>query len=192
MALDPGGIGPAGSGPRGDGTNRVSVEGTVPVRVELDVRVPMRDGVELSVDLYLPDAPGGARPAILQRTPYDNARRQNPKFYWVEVARYFASRGYAFVSQDVRGRGDSDGAWHPFINEAEDGYDTVEWIARQPWGNGRVGMMGGSYGGLVQWLAAREGPPHLTTLVSTAAAGRLMEELPYRHGKFGRRGRCGG
>ena len=165
----------------------MSPDALLPVRAQLDLRVSMRDGVALSVDLFLPDAPGGAPPAwptILQRTPYDNARRQTPRFYWVEVARYFASRGYAFVSQDVRGRGDSDGAWHPFMNEAEDGYDTVEWIAQQPWSNGRVGMMGGSYGGLVQWLTAREGPPHLTTLVSTAAAGRLMEELPYRHGKL--------
>ncbi len=156
-------------------------------RTWLDVRVRMRDGVELSVDVFLPPLGTGVAgrwPAILQRTPYDNARQLYPGFYWVEVARYFAARGYAFVSQDVRGRGDSDGAWHPFVGEAADGHDTVEWIARQPWSNGRIGMMGGSYGGLVQWLTARERPPHLVTLVSTAAAGRIMEELPYRNGKL--------
>jgi len=145
----------------------------------------MRDGVQLSVDLFLPAGSSGDAtwPAILQRTPYDNARPLYPGFHWVEIARHFTDRGYAFVSQDVRGRGDSDGVWHPFMSEAADGYDTVEWIARQPWSSGRVGMMGGSYGGFVQWQAARERPPHLTTLVSTAAAGRVMEELPYRNGK---------
>jgi putative CocE/NonD family hydrolase len=142
-----------------------------------DVRVPMRDGVTLSADLYLPAAEG-RHPAILQRTPYDNTMP-----LWVGIAQYFASRGYAFVSQDVRGRCDSDGVWEPFVNEAEDGYDTVEWVAAQPWCDGQVAMMGGSYGGLVQWLAAREGPPHLRTLVSTAAAGRIMEELPWHFGK---------
>ena len=142
-----------------------------------DQRVPMRDGVTLSADVYLP-AGDGPHPAILQRTPYDNTVP-----LWTGIAKYFAARGYAFVSQDVRGRCDSDGQWEPFVNEAEDGFDTVEWVAAQPWCDGQVAMMGGSYGGLVQWLAAREGPPHLKTMVSTAAAGRIMEELPWHFGK---------
>jgi len=154
-----------------------------PIRLQLDVRVPMRDGVSLSADLYLPadalDNPARRYPAILQRTPYDNTMP-----LWVGIARYFAEHGYAFVSQDVRGRCDSDGVFEPFVNEAEDGHDTVEWIASQPWCDGQVGMMGGSYGGLVQWMAARERPPHLRALVSTAAAGRLMEEVPWSHGKL--------
>ncbi|RIK37910.1 MAG: hydrolase [Chloroflexi bacterium] len=142
-----------------------------------DQRVPMRDGVTLSADIYLPPDGDGPWPAILQRTPYDNTAA-----LWQNIAIYFARRGYAFVSQDVRGRCDSDGEWVPMVNEGPDGYDTIEWIAEQPWCSGKVGMMGGSYGGLVQWTAAKHRPPHLAAMVSTAAAGRWMEELPFRFG----------
>lgn len=148
------------------------------IRFLWDIPVPMRDGVRLSADIYLPKG-DGPFPAILQRTPYDNTAQ-----LWVGIAMYFAQQGYAFVMQDVRGRCDSEGQFEPFINEAKDGYDTVEWVAAQPWCSGKVGMMGGSYGGFVQWMAARERPPHLTALVSTAAAGRWMHELPYINGKF--------
>lgn len=149
------------------------------VRFMFDSRIPMRDGVELSADIYLP-AEVGRFPAILQRTPYDNTMP-----LWVGISKFFASHGYVFVSQDVRGRCDSDGKWDPFRNEGPDGYDTIEWIAQQPWCNGKIGMMGGSYGGFVQWMAAREQPPHLVTMVSTAAAGRMMQEFPYSNGKMG-------
>jgi putative CocE/NonD family hydrolase len=84
--------------------------------------------------------------------------------------------------QDTRGRGDSEGVFHFFRDDGPDGYDTIEWIARQPWSNGRVCMMGVSYLGTVQWLAARERPPHLVCIASTAAAGRWFEELPYLGG----------
>ena len=148
-------------------------------RLLLDARVPMRDGVELSADIYLPHEETGPVPAVLVRTPYDNTAQA-----WIDIATILAGNGYAVVLQDVRGRGDSDGEWEPFVNEANDGYDSVEWVAAQSWCNGKVGMMGGSYVGFVQWMAARELPPHLTALVSTAAAGRWMEELPYRSGVF--------
>ena len=157
---------------------QTTFERTAP-RLLLDQRVTMRDGVELSADVYLPPTGDGPWPAILQRTPYDNTAA-----LWVNIAIYFAQHGYVFVSQDVRGRCDSDGEWEPFVNEGPDGYDTIEWIAGQQWCDGKVGMMGGSYGGYVQWMAAREQPPHLTALVSTAAAGRWMEELPYNNGIF--------
>src|SRR5690606_23312932 len=142
------------------------------------VSMPMRDGVKLSGDVYLPKAEG-QYPVIIHRTPYDNT---SPVF--VKQAQYFAEHGYAFVYQDVRGRGDSEGHFDPFRNEDKDGYDTVEWIAQQPWCTGKIGMLGGSYAGYVQWVAAREKPPHLTALVSTAAAGRWMHEAPYFNGKF--------
>lgn len=148
------------------------------VRYLWNVSVPMRDGVTLSADVYLPRAEG-QYPAIIHRTPYDNT---SPVF--VRQAHYFAEQGYAFVYQDVRGRCDSGGEFDPFRNEDKDGYDTVEWIARQPWCTGKIGMLGGSYAGTVQWMAAREQPPHLTALVSTAAAGRWMHEVPYFNGKF--------
>ena len=119
-----------------------TTERTAP-RLLLDQRVTMRDGVELSADVYLPPTGDGPWPAILQRTPYDNTMAT-----WVNIAVYFAQHGYVFVSQDVRGRCDSDGEWEPFVNEGPDGYDTIEWIAEQAWCDGKVGMMGGSYGGL--------------------------------------------
>jgi putative CocE/NonD family hydrolase len=148
-------------------------------RMLYDQRIPMRDGVTLSADVFLPAEGDGPFPAILQRTPYDNTMG-----LWVNICRFFAGHGYAFVSQDVRGRCDSDGVWTPFVNEGRDGYDTIEWIAQQPWCDGKVGMMGGSYGGHVQWMAARECPPHLTAMVSTASCGRWLEELPFQHGCY--------
>jgi putative CocE/NonD family hydrolase len=144
------------------------------------VRMPMRDGVELSADIWLP-AEEGRFPAILIRTPYlkTTARHRYP-----EYGHYFASRGYVFVVQDVRGRGDSDGEFDFFFGEGDDGYDTIEWIAAQPWSDGRVGMMMGSYSGTLQWLAARERPPHLVCIVPTAPAGRYFDEVPYTGGAF--------
>lgn len=150
----------------------------VSLRTLWDVKVPMRDGVVLSTDIYLPEeSVEGPYPAILMRTPYDNTTKP-----YVDSAKFFASNGYAFIIQDVRGRCDSDGVWVPFFNEGPDGYDTIEWIAKQPWCNGKVAMMGGSYGGWVQWAAAREKPPHLTTMVSTASGGYFMKELPFMNG----------
>ncbi len=99
-------------------------------------------------------------------------------------ATYFAERGYAVVMQDVRGRGDSDGDFDFFFQEGEDGYDTIEWMAAQPWSNGDVCTAGVSYLGTDQWLAAREHPPSLKCMVATAAAGRWMHELPYYGGAW--------
>jgi len=148
------------------------------MRALFDERVPMRDGVELSADVWLPAAEGNF-PAILLRTPYLKA----PQFgrYALE---YFVQHGYAVVLQDVRGRGDSDGEFDFYFGEGEDGYDTIEWIAQQAWSSGDVGMSGGSYLGTVQWLAARERPPHLRCIIPTAASGRLFDELPYLGGGF--------
>jgi putative CocE/NonD family hydrolase len=139
----------------------------------------MRDGVELSADIYFPagGADAGPYPAVLARTPYDN---QHPVY--VADAKHLAEHGYVVVLQDVRGRYDSEGAWDPFRNEGPDGYDTVEWVAAQDWCTGRVGTFGGSYGGWDQWALAREKPPHLGAMVSTAAAGAWMQELPWHNG----------
>src|SRR6185312_7533593 len=134
--------------------------------------------VKLAADVWLPDAPG-RYPVLLVRTPYEKTG-----FKLYEWAAYFAGRGYVFAVQDTRGRGDSEGTFDPFFGEGRDGYDTVEWLAKQPWSNGRVGMLGLSYLGTAQWLAAREHPPHLTCMAPTAAAGRWFEELPYMGGAF--------
>lgn len=149
------------------------VAGSVPeygIAVSLDVMVRMRDGVRLAADIYRPALPDGAPalgrfPTILGRSSYD---KSNPPL-WVEpVAKVFTRRGYATVIQDLRGRGRSEGVgqYHhrANVNEGPDGYDTVEWIAAQPWSNGRVGMVGSSHGGTVQNVAALHRPPHLTAL----------------------------
>jgi hypothetical protein len=148
------------------------------MRAQFDVRVPMRDGVELSTDVWLPDG-DGTYPAILLRTPYLKA----PQFVRYRLE-YFVKHGYAVLLQDVRGRGDSDGDFHFLFGEAEDGYDTIEWIADQSWSNGKVGTSGGSYLATVQWLTARERPPHLECILPTASSGRLFDEVPYLGGAF--------
>jgi putative CocE/NonD family hydrolase len=135
------------------------------------VAVPMRDGVKLFADVYRPKEPG-KYPVIVSRTPYSTERA--PSAY--EAPMFFAQRGYVFVFQDVRGRHESEGKWEPFRNDIEDGYDTIEWAAAQPWSNGKVGMEGGSYLGHVQWRAAMARPPHLTTIFPMVAATSLYHE----------------
>ena len=129
------------------------------VEMRLDVKVPMRDGVELSADIYLPEG-AGPFPTVLMRTPYSN----NMDLV-ISKARRLANFGYACVVQDTRGRWDSDGSYYPMIHEQLDGFDTQEWVAAQPWSTGRIGMSGGSYGGWVQWSSAVEASDHLTCTV---------------------------
>lgn len=148
------------------------------VRSEFGVMIPMRDGTRLAADVWLPEAPG-RYPVLLARTPY--MKTGLGLRHW---AHYFASRGYVVAVQDTRGRGDSEGTFDAFFGEGKDGYDTIEWLAAQPWSNGRVGMLGPSYLGTAQWLAARERPPHLVCMAPTASAGRWFEELPYMGGAF--------
>lgn len=149
------------------------------VKRRFDVRMPMRDGIELSADVWLPAAPN-RYPVILMRTPY---LKTMERLRFTELGEYFASRGYILAVQDVRGRGDSDGTFGFHLVDAEDGYDTVEWLASQLWSNGRVGMMGVSYLGAVQWLAARGRPPHLVCIAPTAPGG-LDVVFNYQGGAF--------
>ncbi len=129
------------------------------VKIDFNVRVKMRDGVELSADVYRPDAEGKF-PVILSRTPYNkNGQRA------LEFGRYFGEHGYVYVEMDVRGRGDSDGVFVPYRNDGRDGYDAIEWCANQPWSTGKVGTIGGSYLGKIQWLTALLKPPHLITMI---------------------------
>ena len=123
-------------------------------------QAPMRDGVKLATEVYLP-AGNGRFPVILQRTPY-NRRAPNPGSNCDSATgRYFAERGYVMLNQDTRGRYRSEGEFDAMRQEARDGYDAVEWAAVQSWSNGKVGMIGGSYVGLTQWQAAIEQPPPL-------------------------------
>ncbi len=134
-----------------------------------DLMVPMRDGVRLATDVYLPARNGqlapGTWPTILGRTSYD----KEADWLWVKpVAKFFVPRGYAVVVQDLRGRHQSEGRGQYFhvVNprEGPDGYDTVEWIAAQAWSNGRVGTVGVSHGAVVQAALALYRPPHLTAM----------------------------
>jgi putative CocE/NonD family hydrolase len=128
--------------------------------IERNVAVPMRDGVVLRADLIRPQGEG-RYPVLVYRTPYD--KDEAPKAY--ATFSKAAARGYAVIIQDVRGRYHSDGEFDPYRHEGRDGYDTIEWAARQPWSNGAVGTFGLSYPGAVQWLAAMESPPHLKAMV---------------------------
>lgn len=130
------------------------------------VKIPLRDKVELNATLYLPKAAEGAgprTPLIFTLTPYVSDT-YHPR------AAYFASHGYAFALVDVRGRGNSGGEFEPFAQEPRDGHDVVEWLAKQPFCDGKVAMWGGSYAGFDQWATAKELPPHLATIVPAAAA----------------------
>jgi len=127
--------------------------------LERDVAVPMRDGVVLRADIRRPRG-AGRRPVLVYRTPYDKQAAQED----YTIFRRAVERGYAVVIQDVRGRYASAGEFRPYQQEGRDGYDTIEWAARQPWSNGAVGTFGLSYPGAVQWLAAKERPPHLKAM----------------------------
>ncbi len=137
------------------------------IRIDRHQAVPMRDGVRLYADVYRPAAEG-RWPTLVVRTPY-GVQRDGVHAAMIR----FAQNGYAVLIQDVRGRYESEGKWDPFRHEAEDGYDTIEWAARQPWSNGKVATQGGSYLGHVQWRAASLKPPHLVA----AFGGRLYEYL---------------
>lgn len=143
---------------------------------ELGVRVPMRDGIELATDIFRPKGEG-KHPVIHIRTPYK-------KELQAMQGRYYARRGYAVAIQDVRGRFASAGEWEPFVNEARDGFDSIEWLAGRPWSSGKVGMIGASYLGWVQWLAATQNPPHLACLIPNVAPPDPFFNVPYEHGAF--------
>ena len=137
----------------------------------------MRDGVTLRADIYRPDA-DGKFPVLLQRTPY------NKSGWSMNFAYLAAARGYVVVIQDVRGRYTSEGDWYPFIHEAEDGYDTVEWAAALPYSDGRVGMFSGSYVGATQMLAATAHPPHLAGICPVVTASNYHDGWTYQGGAF--------
>jgi putative CocE/NonD family hydrolase len=146
------------------------------VKTEIDVKVPMRDGVALSTDIYRPDAEGKF-PAILIRTPYNNNTEAA-----ITQSRFFAERGYVMLQQDVRGKFDSDGQFYPQRNEANDGYDMDEWIGKQPWFNGKLGTMGGSYVGYTQWAQAVRGSKYLVAMAPQVTTPDLYNNWYYTDG----------
>ena len=149
------------------------------VRYLDDVPVPMRDGVRLSADIYLPnDGTEGPWPVLLARTPYDNNVLMENGFFWTQ-------HGYVYVAQDVRGRWDSEGTFVPWEDETNDGWDTLEWIGQQPWCDGNVGMTGASYLAQVQWQVAPLQHPLLKTIVPRVMGSYLWDSPHYQGGAFG-------
>lgn len=134
-----------------------------PVDMQWGLKIPMRDGVQLNATVYLPHANSQRLPVIFTFTPYIGDS-------YTPRAMYFARHGYVYALVDVRGRCNSGGSFEPFVNEGRDGYDVVEWFARQPYCDGKVAMWGGSYAGFDQWTVLKEFPPHLATIVPAAAA----------------------
>ena len=147
------------------------------VKIESKVMIPMRDGVKLAADIYRAEK-DGKYPVVLARTPYRRSSEGLMK------GMSFARRGYVFVAQDVRGRFDSEGEWFPLKNEEKDGYDTIDWIAKQPWCDGNVGMIGASYVGWVQWYAAKSGHPALKAIIPQVAPPDPDQNIPYEGGVF--------
>ncbi len=138
---------------------------------------PMRDGIQLAANLFKPKQ-GGPFPVILIRTPYG---KMDAKF---GEARRYCAAGYALVAQDCRGRGASQGVWDPFRHDGEDGYDTQEWVGRQPWCNGRIGTSGGSYVGWTQWSAAPHGSRFLVCMAPVVPFSDAYREIVYPGGAF--------
>jgi uncharacterized protein len=143
------------------------------VLVHRDVMIAMRDGVRLAADVYRPARSEGPLPVIIERTPYDKGGASRAELEVgmtkpmerATVATHFVQHGYAVVYQDCRGRYGSEGKFVKYRSEGPDGYDTLAWIAAQPWCNGRIGTMGLSYAAHTQMAAACLAPPGLATMI---------------------------
>ncbi|HLO99944.1 MAG TPA: CocE/NonD family hydrolase [Fimbriimonas sp.] len=141
----------------------------------IETKFSLRDGTETTCTVVKPTTPG-KYPVILNRTPYGRE-------LGLTDADMYASRGYVFVSQDVRGTSGSNGKFDPFVNERKDGYDSIDWVSKQNWSNGNVGMIGASYGGYVQWAAAVELHPALKCIVPQVSPPvSAMWNIPYERG----------
>ena len=149
------------------------------IRVDTNVPVRMRDGVTLYADVFRPAAPGRF-PVLLDRNPYGK-HLANYRSLYLDPIRA-ASRGYAVAIQDTRGRHTSEGEFYPFRHEVDDGYDTVEWCAAQPWSDGGVGMFGISYHGATQWLAAVGAPPGLKAIAPGVTSDSYYDSWTYLGG----------
>lgn len=126
------------------------------------IKIKLRDGILLNATVYKPHIQNGKLPVIFSLTPYISDT-------YHDRGVYFANHGYVYLNIDARGRGGSEGIFNPFMQEAKDGYDIVEWLAKQTYCNGKITMWGGSYAGYDQWATAKELPPHLRTIVPVAS-----------------------
>src|SRR5579871_2411644 len=145
-------------------------------RPSIGVKIALRDGVNLSASVYLPRRLRAPTPCVVTLTPYN----RDP---FHEQAVFFAKKGLPFVVVDVRGRGNSEGTFLPYKQEAADGHDVVEWLAAQSYCNGKVAMWGASYLGYAQWATAKQFPPHLATIIPVAAP-YIGVDFPMRNNIF--------
>ena len=148
----------AGIGPQGSEEPRSQPE--YRIKTQINLKVPMRDGVNLAADVFRPDAPGKF-PTLLLRSYHGTQG-------YMTRALYFARRGYAVVMVDVRGRYDSDGEFEFYVYEPEDGYDTQQWVAKQSWCNGKIGLFGHSYNGFTQLMPAPLQSPHVLCMIPSS------------------------
>ena len=149
--------------------------GPAPVRPRaIEKLVPMRDGVRLAADVYLPEGDTSPGDTILIRLPYDKSGSYT---FSPLIADYFMQHGYRVVAQDVRGKFRSEGETVLFVHEPADGYDTIEWVSHQPWSNGRVAMWGDSYYGYTQWAAASTHHPALKAISPRVTGTQLGEPV---------------
>ena len=147
------------------------------VTVEKNVMVAMRDGVKLATDIYLPVGNTEKLPVILTRLPYNKDGAKS-------FGEYFAAHGYAFVAQDTRGRYASEGTWHFMTDDGRDGTDCAAWIGKQPWSNGKIGMVGTSYVGGTQHAMALEKVPELVTVIPVDAVANMGRQSIRNAGAF--------
>ena len=156
-------------------------EPTYEIQIERNVPMPMRDGAVLRGDIYRPKAEG-RYPVLVERVAYELTSRCRAN------GEYYAGRGYVVVGQNTRGKYHSEGVFRPAWDDAwganRDGYDTVEWLAAQPWSNGNVGMLDGSYSGMTQYLVMPTRPPHLKALFVRQGMGDLYRDFFFRNGAF--------
>ena len=146
------------------------------VELRRNVRIPLRDGCHLNAIVYLPRGQRSPSPVVFALTPYLYDRLH-------DRGMYFAARNLPFVGVDIRGRGNSEGTFHPYVHDADDGYDVVHWLASQEFCNGKVAMYGGSYLGYVQWMVATRRPTSLVTIIPTASPF-FGVDVPMRNNVF--------
>ncbi|MFB6197866.1 MAG: CocE/NonD family hydrolase, partial [Halobacteriaceae archaeon] len=160
------------------------------VHATFNEKIEMRDGVRLATDIYRPADPETGEPiqkphpVLLDRTPYNKRGRLE------RHGEYFAERGYVVAIQDCRGRFESEGEYYIFVNEAEDGADTVEWLAQQPYCDGQVGTIGTSYGAWVQSALATQDPEGLAAMFINQGAANGRKATFRHNGAFELRWLC--
>lgn len=146
------------------------------IKIKFYQKIKLSDGTKLSSNIYLPEDYNNQKkyPTILVITPYVSDENH-------ERGLFFSRNGYVFITVDCRGRGNSEGKFIPFQDDAKDGAEVVNWIGEQPWSNGKVGMMGGSYRGMNQWFVLKEFPKYLKTIIPTASVGPGLDFPKYNN-----------